>query len=206
MPPKRKSTGPRAVPSRQSSQQATLSFHGKQNKVTKPTVAQHAKSTKKDPALDEDIVRTDIKAEAQPDLDEPTTAEKAIQQQAEEEADALGAHDPLSDGDTVKAEDVLGGRAQESDVGAIGGKGAGWVADEEAQARKVTDTQIRRYWRAKEQERLAPRVHQEELSVNEKVLREWDMSGQYGVSLYALPISILTVMRTSGGMCAWRML
>jgi len=127
-------------------------------------------------------VRTDIKAEAQPDLDEPTTAEVSIEQQAEAEAETL--EDPLkADGTAVKTEDVLGGRAQQSEVGALGGKGSGWVDDEEQQARKISDAQIKRYWRAKEQERLAPRVHQEDLTVYEKVLREWDMSGQYGVSL-----------------------
>lgn len=48
---------------------------------------------------------------------------------------------------------------------------------------KVTDAQIRRYWRDREAERRAPRVHQEELSVEEKVLRLWDMSSQYGPAI-----------------------
>jgi DNA polymerase delta subunit 4 len=52
---------------------------------------------------------------------------------------------------------------------------------EEVKASKVTDAQIRRYWRDRENERRTPRVHQEELSVEEKVLRFWDMSSQYGV-------------------------
>lgn len=180
MAPKRKSTAPRTA-SRQSSQQATLSFHGKPNKITKSSGRQQDKVSKKDPALVEDVVRTDVLAEAQPDLDEPTTAQEVIENQATEEVEVL--KDPLEhDGEATTEEIVLGGRAQESDVGALGGKGAGWVGDEEEQARKVSDTQIKRYWRAKEQERLAPRVHQEDLSVYEKVLREWDMSGQYGVS------------------------
>ena len=53
---------------------------------------------------------------------------------------------------------------------------------EEVKASKVTDAQIKRYWRDREAERRAPRVHQEDLSVEEKVLRYWDMSSQYGVS------------------------
>jgi len=183
MPPKRRSAGVRAPTSRQSSQaQSTLSFHGKQNRVTKPGAAQQTKPTNKDPAVDEEVVRTDIKAEADPDLSEPTTAEAAIQQQVEEEVDAL--EDPLDSKASVKREDVLGGRAPESQVGAVGGKGSGWKADEEEQARKITDTAIKRYWRQKENERLAPRVHQEDLTVYEKVLREWDMSGQYGVNFH----------------------
>ena len=183
MPPKKRTQSARTVPS--TNQQSKLSF---QSKVTKPDANQQTKNTKKDPALVEDIVRTDIKAEAEPDLEEPTSAEKVLQRQVEDEAATLNTvPDPLeSANDAVKTEDVLGGRAQESDTGAVGGKGSGWVADEEERARKVTDTQIKKYWRQKEQERLAPRVHQEDLSVYEKVLREWDMSGQYGVSLSSI--------------------
>lgn len=53
---------------------------------------------------------------------------------------------------------------------------------EELKAEKVTDAQIKKYWREREAERKAPRVHQEGLSVEEKVLRLFDMSSQYGVS------------------------
>jgi len=182
MPPKRRSAGARTTPT---SQQATLSFHGKRNKVTKPSAAQRAKDAKKDPALVEDVVRTEIKAEGETDLVEPTTAEKAIEQQVEDEASRLDtARDPIQAGHrATKTEDVLGGRALQSDAGAVGGAGSGWVGDEEAQAKKITEAQIRRYWLAKEQERLAPRVHQQDLTLHEKVLREWDMSGQYGVSV-----------------------
>ena len=186
MPPKRRSQSTRTPSSRQ---QSTLSFHGKQSRVTKPGTAQQTKDGKKDPALVEDIIKTDNSAEGDRDLEVPTTAEEAIQYQVAQEAATLdSAPDPLqANGDVVKAEDVLGGRAAQSEAGAIGGKGSGWVADEEDQARKVTDSQIKKYWRHKEQVRLAPRVHQEDLSVHEKVLREWDMSGQYGVSVQFLP-------------------
>jgi DNA polymerase delta subunit 4 len=177
MAPKRRTASARPTPA---GQQAKLSFA---NKVTKAGAKHQAKDSKKDPALVEDILRTDIKAEAEPDLEEITTAEEAIQQQVEEEASTLdSAQDPLEAGDEVTTESVLGGRAEQSDVGAIGGKASGWVADEEQRARKTTDTQIKSYWRKKEAERLAPRVHQQDLTLYEKVLREWDMSGQYGVS------------------------
>lgn len=178
MPPKRKSAPHPA--SRQSSQQATLSFHGKPNKITKPASPKHAKA-KKDAVLEEAIARADVKAEAEPDSEERPTAEEAIAQQAADEAAALD--DPLkADKEPIKTEDVLGGRAQQSDAGALGGNGAGWADDEQVRARKITDAQIKKYWRAKEEQRLAPRLHQEDMSLYEKVLREWDMSGQYGVS------------------------
>jgi len=51
---------------------------------------------------------------------------------------------------------------------------------EEERASKVTDAQIRRYWREREAERKAPRVHQEDVSVEERVLRLFDMSSQFG--------------------------
>ncbi|KAK5745965.1 hypothetical protein LTR17_001095 [Elasticomyces elasticus] len=177
MPPKRKTIGPRAVPTRQSSNsQATLSFHGKQNKVTKAGVTPAStKASKKDAALLEDVARAELKTETiDLEADEPTTAEAAIEQQVEEEAQTL--EKPAN----RSADEILGGRAPESDAGTKGGKGAGWVGDEQMEARKISDTQIKRYWRQKEEERLAPRVHQEGITVFEKVLREWDMSGQYG--------------------------
>ena len=70
-------------------------------------------------------------------------------------------------------------------------------------AEKVTDAQIKKYWRARDAERITPRgkifslriflenlltmmlvVHQEDLSMEEKILRLFDMSSQYGVSLH----------------------
>ena len=57
---------------------------------------------------------------------------------------------------------------------------------EEIEAAGVTDAQIRRYWKAREAERRAPRVHQEELTMEEKILRLWDMSSQYGVGFSLL--------------------
>jgi len=61
---------------------------------------------------------------------------------------------------------------------------------EEERARKVSDAQIKRYWREREAERKAPRVHQEDVSLEEKILRLFDMSSQFGVCLL-LSISIL---------------
>ena len=55
---------------------------------------------------------------------------------------------------------------------------------EDEAARRITDTTIKKYWTAKEKQRLAPRVHQDNISLNEKILREFDMSAQYGVSVY----------------------
>ncbi|KAL7911148.1 DNA polymerase delta, subunit 4 domain-containing protein [Trichoderma velutinum] len=50
----------------------------------------------------------------------------------------------------------------------------------ELKAEKITDAQIKSYWKAIEKERKAPRVHQEDLDLSEKVLRYFDVSSQYG--------------------------
>ncbi|KAK8207979.1 hypothetical protein M8818_004017 [Zalaria obscura] len=180
MPPKR--TRPSTPTTRSRTQQSTLSFHGSkaQNRITKPSATRNDTKLKKDPALF-DITP----GNASPDLAAPTTAEVAIAKQVQVEQvkaqrEVEAQRDPLVGGDGVRVEEVLGGKAAESEVGATGGRGSGWVGDEEARARGISEAQIKKYWRGKEQERKAPRVHQEGLSLAEKVLREWDMSGQYG--------------------------
>ncbi|KAL7798194.1 DNA polymerase delta, subunit 4 domain-containing protein [Trichoderma ceciliae] len=53
-------------------------------------------------------------------------------------------------------------------------------SETELKAEKITDAQIRSYWKAIEIQRKAPRVHQEDLDLGEKVLRYFDVSSQYG--------------------------
>lgn len=50
----------------------------------------------------------------------------------------------------------------------------------QARAEKISDAQIKRYWKGVEDARMARRVHQEELGLPEKVLRYFDVSSQYG--------------------------
>lgn len=64
------------------------------------------------------------------------------------------------------------------------------VSPEEERAGRVSEQQIRKYWKEREAERRAPRVHQEDLSVEEKVLRLFDMSSQYGVSNFSISIEV----------------
>jgi len=175
MPPKRRTSTPSGTTrAQQQRSQSTLSFSKGANRVTKPSVsAQQSKISKKDPALLDLIPVEDEKHT------EPTTAEAAIDEQVKAETRHEDGADPLASTES-KTEEVLGGRAKESEAGALGGKANGWVDDEEARARKITDGQIKAYWRKKEQERKTPRVHQEGLTIGEKILREFDMTGQYG--------------------------
>lgn len=56
-------------------------------------------------------------------------------------------------------------------------------SDAELRAERISDAQINKYWQSIEKQRIAPRVHQEGLSVSEKVLRYFDVSSQYGVCI-----------------------
>ncbi|KAK6008008.1 hypothetical protein QM012_004822 [Aureobasidium pullulans] len=140
MAPKRRISTPSAA---QRNQQATISF-SKQglNRVTKNTAQRDSKATK--------LESVSIHA-----ISQPTTADAAIEEQAEAE---------LVDINATKSELQSG---DEPD-------------DYEKRAINITNTQIKKYWQQKEAERKSPRVHQQGLDVSEKILREFDMSGQYG--------------------------
>ncbi|KAB2110485.1 hypothetical protein AG0111_0g56 [Alternaria gaisen] len=51
---------------------------------------------------------------------------------------------------------------------------------DEDRARRISDAAIKKYWTAKEKQRLAPRAHQGGLSLHNRILREFDMSAHYG--------------------------
>jgi len=73
--------------------------------------------------------------------------------------------------------------------------------EEEIRAEKITDREIKKYWKDREGERKYGRIHQEGLSVEEKVLRLWDMSSQYGVRFPSSipdphPFPISTISKT----------
>ena len=66
---------------------------------------------------------------------------------------------------------------------------------EEEEAKRVTKKRIETYWKKEISESGAPRAHQEGISLEEKILRKFDMSGHYGVS--ALPVFTPTLILAS---------
>ena len=72
-------------------------------------------------------------------------------------------------------------------------------SESELRAEEVTDAQIAEYWRSIEKQRIAPQIHQEGVSTNERILRYFDVSSHYGVSpsitlcilLWSLTVSTL---------------
>ncbi|KAH6695787.1 DNA polymerase delta, subunit 4-domain-containing protein [Plectosphaerella plurivora] len=53
-------------------------------------------------------------------------------------------------------------------------------SEAEVRAEAISEKQIGKYWKDIEALRIAPRVHVDDLSVGEKVLRYFDVSSQYG--------------------------
>ncbi|EZF27682.1 hypothetical protein H112_00358 [Trichophyton rubrum D6] len=51
---------------------------------------------------------------------------------------------------------------------------------EDEQAEALTVKQLQAYWRAEEKKRTASRVHQADLSIEERILRHFDLCSQYG--------------------------
>ncbi|EFQ97014.1 hypothetical protein MGYG_00057 [Nannizzia gypsea CBS 118893] len=51
---------------------------------------------------------------------------------------------------------------------------------EDERAEALTVEQLETYWRAEERKRTASRVHQADLSIEEKILRHFDLCSQYG--------------------------
>jgi DNA polymerase delta subunit 4 len=138
--------------------QKTLAFTN--NKVTKPSAAPPTKTSKLSHNIKSEIIKAeDIKSEFEletQDLGHIDSA-PAIEKQAKAEI-----------------RDVKQGLKE------------GSRSAEEVKASKVTDEQIRRFWRDRETERLAPRVHMGGIRLEEKVCRFFDMSSQFGVS--SLPL------------------
>lgn len=105
-------------------------------------------------------------------IPERPAAKDEVRKEEEEEAVNVAAEEP----DVVELE-------QEEEVEEIVEQ-VPEKSEAELKAEKITDTQIKSYWKGIEKQRKAPRVHQQDLDLGEKVLRYFDVSSQYGVSIY----------------------
>ncbi|MCJ1403560.1 hypothetical protein MMC11_006783 [Xylographa trunciseda] len=130
--------------------QQPLSFNSRSNKIIKPSVAAASKNI--------DKFNSKKLAEAA-EISSPSPAVE------EEEVDVRVTEQPPRAELAIRSQ-VETEKKERTDV--------------ESRAFNITDAQIKRYWKKKEEERKAPRVHQQGLSVEEKVLREFDLSSQFG--------------------------
>ncbi|KAL7941659.1 DNA polymerase delta, subunit 4 domain-containing protein [Trichoderma barbatum] len=135
--------------------QSTISFSGR---VTK--------------AVPKDLKKTVVDAPARTTIPErPASKGEVTKEEEEEEVADVVAEEP----------DVLEESEAEAEVEPVVEQ-VSKKSEAELRAEKITDVQIKKYWKAIEKERKAPRVHQEDLDLGEKVLRYFDVSSQYGVS------------------------
>ncbi|KAH7156939.1 DNA polymerase delta, subunit 4-domain-containing protein [Dactylonectria macrodidyma] len=154
MPTTRRSIGgARGVPAK--GQSTLLSFS---NKVTK-SVPKDTKNAIISPALAKVEVPEPVKEEelAAVIIDEPEAndpEEQEVEKEEEEEEEEVEA---VSEVEEVPEK-----------------------SEAELQAEQITDAQIKKYWKGIEDQWKSPRVHQEGLSLQEKVLRYFDVSSQYG--------------------------
>lgn len=153
---------PRRTTSRATGQQSTLSFSN--SRVTKPTATAPGKQIKETIKSNAShVVPMVVKSP------EPPAADIVPEKEPEKETDILD--EPQT--------------------------------EEDRKALKVTEVAIRKYWNEEERGRSAPRgmpffiyyvphfsidvflsVHQKDLDLDEKILRHFDLSTQYGVCLY----------------------
>ncbi|KIW87973.1 uncharacterized protein Z519_11558 [Cladophialophora bantiana CBS 173.52] len=146
--------------------QSTLSFNNKSARVTKPSAKahrdEHAASVKKLTELEDDGLKT-----------EPEDVTDGKNELASEETEE--SPQDLEPDAEPEEEVAVKARSRKKQKAKSEGKD-----ERELAAEKVTDVQLKKYWQAEEDSRLAPRVHQSDLSLHEKILRHFDLSSQYG--------------------------
>lgn len=130
--------------------QSTLSFNNKPSRVTKPSTV--------DPNVKKSTSKLSEPAEAQ--IFNATSSTPELE----------------------SAEIVVKQSPKKSPVRSRPKKSTNVEVKDQAEtvAEKVTDAQLKKYWKAEEDSRLAPRVHQESITQHEKILRHFDLSSQYG--------------------------
>ena len=140
--------------------QKTLSFG---NKVTKPaTAVPYGKDISSPPTKAHPLSKT---------VNQEPEQEAKVQLEKEVKAELDTGHVDSSAAVSQQAKAELEAQVEGGDK-----------SEDVIRAEKVSDAQIKKYWREREGERRTKRVHQEELGVEEKILRLFDMSSQFGVS------------------------
>jgi len=169
MPPKRHTSGVA-----QKSQQSTLAFHGAANKITKAgTRTTNAKKN---------IIAEPAVKDVKPALDEPDAV--GVPKPTSDKSDATEESKPIIDepdaAEEPKPTTVEAGIIEQAKQ-EVAVQHVAPTPEEEA-ARRITDARIKKYWNDNGGKSDKLRAHQKDITVHEKILREFDMSGQYGVS------------------------
>ncbi|KAI0485515.1 hypothetical protein F4859DRAFT_471487 [Xylaria cf. heliscus] len=137
---------------RSAGKQATLSFN---HRVTKSVPKSGKSLVSAQPAVQSPLAKHVVHAEADV-KDEAVEEEKKVQVMVEEKEEE----------EEREEEEKLEEQREKTEA--------------ELRADKITARQIGLYWRGIEGERRTRRLHQQDLSLAEKILRYWDVSSQYG--------------------------
>lgn len=172
--------------------QQTLAFGPTPNKITKASLPPTTGNSKKKPHPPTDTARLQKalsdKLPTAPSEEEEEANDDEHPPPPEEQEDAQSPRTNLAIRPPAEAE------AKADDVKKKKTTTTTRSETMEGKGSTVSEAQIRRYWQGKEEERIAPRVHQTGLSVEEKVLRHFDLSTQYGVrsfpSFFLFPFSV----------------
>jgi DNA polymerase delta subunit 4 len=110
---------------------------------------------------------------SKPSAKAPSAKEQALTSLLKPEADEPVAVEEISDAPTT---------ADISLVEQVVENARAPTIPEEEEALKMSEAHIKKYWKAKEEGRKFPRVHQEDLPLFEKVCRDFDTDSRFGVS------------------------
>ncbi|OKL57452.1 hypothetical protein UA08_07226 [Talaromyces atroroseus] len=141
----------RATRTTASSGQSKLSF-GAQSRVTKPSTTAPGKQVKNTVPIVQEISKTSPPDTALPQQIPVSSSAASSEPHVAEVAIREQAKDELSQP----------------------------ASKEDRKALEISEAQITQYWNNEEHNRIAQRVHQKDLDIDEKVLRHFDLSSQYG--------------------------
>lgn len=169
----------RAAGAATAGKQSTLSFNHRVTKASAPVGKQAAKAA----ALSAPAKQSPLAKQIEDEVSAAAEDEAVVEIKPEDEVA----------GGQVKVEDVVvaDDDEEEVEVKQVEVKEEEVKSEAEVKALKMTDRQIETYWRGVEAERIAKRVHQEDLGTPEKVLRYFDVSSQYGVCSRSFTVSLV---------------
>ncbi|KAL9000086.1 MAG: hypothetical protein Q9169_001161 [Polycauliona sp. 2 TL-2023] len=162
MPPSRRGRPPGSTNNNPRAAQKTLAFGRNNNKITKPSLPPPSSRKVSKAAKDADTTTPPPAASEVAKIEDIVNTEEV---KAEPDADLVDEDPSLVEGRKMAIRTDV--RKGEKDI-------------MEEKARGLSEAAVKKYWREREGERKAPRVHQTTLTLHEKILRHFDLSSQYG--------------------------
>lgn len=183
MPTTRRST--RSAAAKSTGKQSTLSFNNKVTKTgaTKATAKELAATGR---AATASKAATEVEASA---ITQPPSSAPAKEETTEPVVDHVEFSDYDDDDDDEKVS--ISPAQEQLERTTLHDK----KPQAQAEAQDVSEKQVEKYWKGIQDAHIAKRVHQESLTLSEKVLRYFDISSQYGVSLKSKPFAAIDMVQ-----------